>query len=264
MSELHENFAKAMKSVYEKFGEENVDVATIYAEALMMLRPWALWTSPPAIKPAAPETVKLVGILERALKQSPTHPGICHYYIHTMELSDSPKKALPAADMLRTRYPDQGHLLHMPNHIDMWVGQYKEAIEINLKGVLSDEEYVLKTGRDNEMYKMYRLHNLHFTSWASMFDGQYETAMKYAEKAEMLLGEEAVTCKLGDLPLGSRYLESFGSIPWHVLVRFGKWEDIINRPLKNEDLYPSTVATSHYARGIAFAVMGKLDEADHE
>ena len=91
MSELHENFAKAMKSVYEKFGEENVDVATIYAEALMMLRPWALWTSPP-VKPAAPETVKLVGILERALKQSPTHPGICHYCIHTMELSDSPEK----------------------------------------------------------------------------------------------------------------------------------------------------------------------------
>ena len=264
MSELNENFAKAMKSVYEKFGEENVDVATIYAEALMMLRPWTIWTSPPAIKPAAPETVELVGILERALKQSPIHPGLCHYYIHTMELSDSPEKALPAADMLRTRYPDQGHLLHMPSHIDMWVGQYKEAVEVNIKGVLSDEEYVLKTGRDNEIYKMYRLHNLHFTSWASMFDGQYATAMEYAEKAEKLLGEEAVTFKVGDRPLGSRYLESFASFPWHVLVRFGKWEGIINRPLKNEDLYPSTVATSHYARGIAFAVMGKLDEADHE
>jgi len=264
MAQLQESFAKAMKPVYQTFGEKNSDVAAIYAEALMMLRPWALWTSTPDITPAGLETLELMNVLEKALMEDPTHPGLCHFYIHTMELSHAPEKALPAADTLRTLYPSQGHLLHMPSHIDMWVGQYKEAIESNRKGVLSDEQYVQETGRDNEIYKMYRMHNLHFMVWASMFDGQFSLAMEYAEKAELQLDEAAVTSKVGDTPLGSMFLEAFGSVPWHVLVRFGKWEEIVARPLKNECLYPNTVATAHYARGIAYAVMGKSEMADKE
>ena len=264
LSELNEDYARVMKPVYEKFGDEHVAVAAIYAEALMLLRPWALWTKPP-IKPAAEETVELVGVLERALKKNPTHPGLCHYYIHTMELSDSPEKALPIANVLRNLYIDQGHLLHMPSHIDMWVGQYKEAIEANVKAIGSDEDYVSRTGRDNEVYKMCRMHNLHFAAWVCMFDGQCATAMKYAEKAEREIDTEAVKYKLGDVTIGSTFLEGFASIPWHVLVRFGRWEEIIQRPLRSEeDLFSSTLAISHYARGIAFAVMGKFDEADRE
>ncbi len=263
-SELQVNFAKAMKPVYEEFGDNNAEVASVYAESLMMLRPWALWTPPPSIKPAAPETLELVEVLERGLKQNPTHPGLCHFYIHTMELSDSPHKALACANILRTRYPSQGHLLHMPSHIDMWVGQYKEAVEANEKGVASDEKYVSRTGQDNEFYKMYRMHNYHFVVWACMFDGQFSKAMEYAERAEKQLGEEAVTYMFKGQPLGSMFLEGFSSILWHVLVRFGRWEDIISRPVKNSVLYPSATAISHYARGIAFAVMGKLDDADRE
>ena len=265
MEELHRNYANAMRPVYQKFGEGDVNIAAIFAEALMMLAPWMLWTTPPNSKPAIAETEELVSVLEKALKISPTHPGLCHYYLHAMELSDTPEKALPAADKLRYCYPEQGHLLHMPSHIDMWVGQYREAIEANVKGVAADEAYKLKSGKDNEMYKMYRMHNYHFATWASMFDGQYATAMKYAEDAQQQLGIEDVTCKVGDIPLGSMYLEAFGSLPWHVLVRFGKWEDIVKRPLKeDEDAYAGTVATSRYARGIAFAVLGKLEEADGE
>ena len=262
--ELQIDFAKAMKPVYEMFGEDNVDVAAIYAESLMMLKPWALWTAPPTIEPAAPETLELVKVLERALKKNSIHPGLCHFYIHTMELSDFPEKALPVSDVLRTQYPNQGHLVHMPSHIDMWVGQYKEAVEVNAKGVQSDEEYVLRTGRDNEFYKMYRMHNLHFMAWACMFDGQFARGMECAEKIEKQLNEEAVTCMLGDMPLGSMFLECFCTIPWHVLIRFGKWEDIINRPIKSSTHYPSAAAMSHYARGIAFAVMGNLARADQE
>ena len=264
MPELQENFAKAMKPVYQTFGDNNSDVAAIYAESLMMLRPWALWTSPPDITPAGSETLELVEVLEKALKKNPTHPGLCHFYIHTMELSYAPEKALPAANTLRTLCPSQGHLLHMPSHIDMWIGQYKEAIEANRKGVLSDEQYVSKTGRDNEIYKMYRMHNIHFMAWACMFDGQFSLAMECAKKAEQLLDEEAVTYKVGGTPVGSMFLEGFGSIPWHVLIRFGKWEDIICRPLKSEMIYPGTMATARYARGIAYAVMGKTDMADKE
>ena len=98
-----------------------------------------------------------------------------------------------------------------------------------------------------------------------MFDGQYATALEYAEGAEKQLGPDAVTCTMGDMPLGSLYLEAFACLPWHVLIRFGKWEEIINRPLKKDkDMYAGTVATSHYARGVAFAVMGNHEEAEAE
>jgi tetratricopeptide (TPR) repeat protein len=264
LEELNRDYANAMRPVYQRFGED-VNIAAFYAESLMMLAPWMLWTSPPNSKPAIQETEELVSVLEKALEKSPSHPGLCHYYIHAMELSDAPQKALPAAAELRCQYTQQGHLLHMPSHIDMWVGQYKEAVEANIQGVVADEAYRVKSGQDNEMYKMYRMHNYHFAVWASMFDGQYATAIRYAEDAQQQLGIEDVTCNVGDIPLGSMYLESFGSLPWHVLVRFGKWDAIINRPLKaDKDAYAATVSTSHYARGIAFAVLGRLEEADAE
>ena len=262
--ELHRNYANAMRPVYHKFGDSDADIAALFAESLMMLAPWELWTAPPDIKPAIVETEELVGVLEKALEKSPTHPALCHFYIHVMELSATPEAALPAAEVLRSRY-DHGHLLHMPSHIDMWLGQYEEAIESNKIAIAADEAYVLKTGNDNEFYKMYRMHNYHFLAWACMFDGQFALALESAEGAERQLGIEAVTYKLGDMPIGSMYLEAFSSIPWHVLVRFGKWEDIINRPLKdNKDAYAGTIATAHYARGIAYAVMGRLKEADAE
>ena len=264
LEELHRSYANAMRPVYKRFGDDDGDIAAIFAESLMMLAPWKLWTSPDS-KPAIPETEELILVLEQGLEKYPTHIGLCHFYVHAMELSSTPEKALPAADSLRVSVPDHGHLLHMPSHIDMWVGHYKEAIESNRKAVEADEKYVSMSGFDNEFYKVYRLHNYHFMVWAAMFDGQYSTAMEYAEATERQLGPVAVTSKLGDLPLGSLYLEAFATVPWHVLIRFGKWEDIVKRPIKEDkDLYPAVIATAHYARGIAYAVMGKLDEADAE
>ena len=258
LQKLHRNYANAMHPVYQKFGEDS-NVAAFFAESLMVIAPWRLWTT------SLVNVKEIVTVLQNALKKNPTHPGLCHFYIHVMELSATPEKALPVADTLRYRYPEQGHLLHMPSHIDMWVGQYKEAIETNIKAVAADEAYKLRTGQENEVYKVYRMHNYHFATWASMFDGQYSTAMKYAEAVQQQLGIEDVVCTVGNIPVGCMYLESFGSLPWHVLVRFGKWEDIIKRPLKEDkDVYAATTATSYYARGIAFAVMGQLDEADAE
>ena len=265
LNELHKNYVTAMRSVYKRFGKDNMLVAAFFAESLMMLAPWALWTQPPTIVPAIPETTELVAVLEQALEKDPTHPGLCHFYIHTMELSATPEKALPVADMLRHRVPEQGHLLHMASHIDMWVGQYKEAVDINKIAVSADEKYVRVTGQDNEMYKTYRLHNYHFAVWAAMFDGQFAAAMEYAEAACRQLGPGAVTFKIGNTPVGAMFFESFGSLPWHVLVRFGKWEEIIARPLKEDkDMYPATIAVSHYARGIAYAVLGRLEDAEDE
>ena len=265
LEELNRNYANAMRPVYRKFGRDDVDIAAFFAESLMNLAPWKLWTPPPNVKPAIPETEELMTVLENALKTDPSHPGLCHYYIHTMELSATPEKALPAADALRYRVPEQGHLVHMPSHIDMWVGHYKEAIDVNKRAVIADQTYMLKTGQDNEFYKMFRMHNYHFVVWAAMFDGQYATALEYAEAAEQQLGPAALAYMFGDMPIGSMYLEAFACLPWHVLVRFGKWDDIINRPLKEDrEMYASTIATAHYARGVAFAVLGKMEEADAE
>ena len=262
---LHKNYANEMRSVHQKFGEGDADVATFFADSLMMLKPWKLWTSPPEYKPAIPETEELVSVLETTLKMHPNHPGLCHCYIHTMELSATPEKALPAADVLRTSGFEQGHLIHMPSHIDMWIGHYKEAIEINKKAITADELYVKHTGQNNEFYKMYRLHNYHFLVWAAMFDGQFATAMEYAEATDKQLEPETVMFMLDGAPLGSLFLEAFTSLPWHVLIRFGKWEDIISRPVKEDkNMYACAVATAHYARAIAFAVLGRLKEAEVE
>lgn len=264
-SELCKNYITAMRSVYREFGEDNVLVATLFAESLMMLAPWALWTRPPNIKPAIPETNELVTVLEHALEKHPEHPGLCHFYIHTMELSATPEKALPAANVLRSLVPDQGHLVHMPSHIDMWVGQYKEAVDVNKLAVTADEKYGQVTGNDNEVYKIYRLHNYHFTVWAAMFDGQSATAMEYAEAVCLKLNPKSINYTLGGEPFGKMFFESFRSIPWHVLVRFGKWEEILARPVKEDkDLYPAAIAVSYYARGIACAVLGQLQQADEE
>ena len=263
LTELHREYANAMCPVYQRLGENDPEIIAMFAESLMMLAPWKLWTAPPDVKPAIPETEELVMLLEKALEKHPTHPALCHFYVHTMELSSTPEKALPAADVLRTRIPGNGHLLHMPSHIDMRMGEYKKAIKINKKAAIADETFTLMSGQ--ESYKLYQMHKYHFTVWAAMFDGQFSTAMQYAEAAKRHLGPDTVSFKLGDMSFGATYLESYASIPWHVLIRFGKWEEIINRPLKEDkDLYAGTVAVSHYARGVAFAVTGKTEEAEVE
>ena len=260
--EAQRKYVSSMREVYQQF-MENVDITTLFAEALMMLAPWELWTSFPNIKPAIPETEELVAVLERALQIDPTHPGLCHFYIHAMELSPHPERALSAANVLRTRVPGQGHLLHMPSHIDMWLGHYTEAVDINNVAIAADEAYVTQTGYDNEFYKVYRMHNYHFGAWAAMFDGQFSTALKLAEAAEKQLGRDAVTCRVSEV--GPTFLDPFASIPWHVLVRFGRWEEIISRPMKEDkQLYPAVIAVSHYARGVAFAALGRVEEADSE
>ena len=261
--ELTRNYANAMREVYKRF-DTDPDIVSIFAEALMMLAPWALWTPPPNITAAIPETLELVSVLEKALKDHPQHPALCHYYVHTMELSATPEKAMPEADVLRKKFY-QGHLFHMAAHIDMWVGHYKEAVEVHEKAIAADEDYRKESGQENNFYKLYRMHDYHFMSWAAMFNGQFAVAIKCAEEVERQLDKKAVTATIGDFPVGATRCEAYAAFPWHVLVRFGKWEDIIQRPVKKPvDLYPAVTATSRYARAVAFAALGRLEEAEKE
>ena len=186
--ELNVAFAEAMAPLYEKYSG-NLDVTSIYVEALMNLKAWQLWdknTATGEITPADDNTLLLVKIMEDAFEgseEAKVHPALCHLYCHALELSPFPEKALPAADVLRNLMPGLGHLVHMPSHIDAWVGQWKEAVECNIAAVEADDRYVELTGNESQFYKFYRMHNHHFIVWCAMFEGQYETALKYARKA---------------------------------------------------------------------------------
>jgi tetratricopeptide (TPR) repeat protein len=273
--ELNIAFADAMAPLYEKY-KGNLDVTAIYVEALMNLKAWQLWdknTKTGEITPADDNTLLLVKVLEDAFESSDeakVHPAICHLYCHALELSPFPERALPAADVLRTRMPGLGHLVHMPSHIDAWVGQWKEAIDCNIAAVEADDRYVEITGNESQFYKFYRMHNHHFVVWCAMFDGQYETALKYARKAVDTLpagdANSGVQFMLaGVIPMGAIFLESYVTMPWHVMIRFGKWDEILNEPLHTDrDVFPAAIATQHYARGVAYASMGMVPEAEAE
>ena len=271
---LNGKFAEAMAPLYIKYSG-NLDVAAIYVEALMNLKPWTLWNKDTAtgeITPADDNTLLAVKVLEDSfeVEGGTTHPALCHLYCHALELSPYPEKALPAADVLRTLMPDCGHLVHMPSHIDAWVGQWKEGIECNIAGVAADDKYVAQSGNDSMFYKFYRMHNHHFVVWCAMFDGQYKVAMEYARKMEASLpaGDKDGGVQFllaGIIPMGAIFLESYLSMVWHVMVRFGKWDDILAEPLRTDEaVFPGTMATQHYARGVAYASLGKVPEAEAE
>ena len=273
--ELNIAFAEAMEPLYEKYNG-NLDVTAIYVEALMNLKAWQLWeknTETGEITPADDNTLLLVKVLEDAFESSDeakVHPALCHLYCHALELSPFPERALPAADVLRTSMPGLGHLVHMPSHIDAWVGQWKEAIDCNIAAVEADDRYVEITGNESQFYKFYRMHNHHFVVWCAMFDGQYETALKYARKAVDTLpagdANSGVQFMLaGVIPMGAIFLESYVTMPWHVMIRFGKWDEILNEPLHSDkDVFPAAIATQHYARGVAYASLGMIQEAEAE
>ena len=273
--ELNQAFADAMAPLYEKYSG-NLDVTAIYVEALMNLNPWTLWNkdaSTGEITPADDSTLMLIKIMEDAFESSDeakVHPALCHLYCHALELSPFPERALPAADVLRTLMPGCGHLVHMPSHIDAWVGQWKEAMDCNIAAVEADDHYVEITGNESQFYKFYRMHNHHFVVWCAMFEGQYETAMKYARKAAATLpaGDENHGVRFmlaGVIPMGAIFLESYVTMTWHVMIRFGKLDEILAEPMQTEkDAFPATIATQHYARGVAYASKGMVPEAEAE
>ena len=273
--ELNVAFAEAMAPLYEKY-RGNLDVTAVYVEALMNLKAWQLWdknTTTGEIIPADDNTLLLVKVMEDAFETvegAKEHIALCHLYCHALELSPFPERALPAADVLRTAMPGLGHLVHMPSHIDAWVGQWKEAVDCNIAAVEADDRYVELTGNESQFYKFYRMHNHHFVVWCAMFEGQYEVAMKYARKAVATLPagdkDSGVQFMLaGIIPMGAIFLESYVTMPWHVMIRFGKWDEILNEPLHTDKaVFPAAIATQHYARGVAYASLGKVSEAEIE
>ncbi len=245
---LDSSYADAMREVYETFPRD-MDVAVLYADALMNLRPWDLWTADGKQQPG---TDKIIAVLEYVLENQPDHPGACHFYIHTMEASPYPEKALPAANQLRNRIPGAGHLVHMPSHIDIRLGHYEDAIIANSKAIIADSIWAPAGG----FYTMYRAHNYHFLAYAAMFDGQKELALSASNTMIDQMPLELVRAY-------PDFLDGFIAVPIHVMVRFGMWEEIIDLPKPPEDLLLTT-AFWHYGRTVAFAALGRVDEGTDE
>ncbi|KAH6672183.1 TPR domain protein [Halenospora varia] len=255
-------YMEAMKSAYRDFSND-LDISTLYVDALMNLTPWALWditTGQPA--PEA-HTLEAKSVLDRTLSfpGGLHHPGLLHLYIHLMEMSPSPESALTTADHLRGLVPDSGHLNHMPTHLDILCGDYRRAIASNSEAILADQKFVARAGALN-FYTLYRCHDMHFRIYAAMFSGQSAIALESCSELEAAIPEELLRVKS---PPMADWLEGFVSVRVHVLIRFGKWEELISLPLpQDQQLYCVTSAMTHYGKGVAFAATGLISQAESE
>lgn len=244
-------FADAMREAARKHPDD-LDVATLFAESLMDLRPWDLWTPEGEMRPETPE---VLDTLARVLERDPRHPGALHYTVHAWEASPTPERALPAANTLRDRVPGSSHLVHMPGHIDLRLGRYPEAMLANQRAIEADKVRVERVGAGG-FYTMYRAHNYHFLMWAAMFDGQSEIALRAGRETVEQIPLDVVR----ELP---QFIEGFLAAPYHALVRFGRWNEILREPEPSADL-PGTRAFWRYARGVAYASLGDTDASARE
>ena len=262
LSRWTDDYADAMRFVYREHGGD-LDVVTFVAEALMNRTPWQLWDLNAGASAEGASTVEARQILETALENlaSRVHPGILHMYIHLMEMSPYPEKALRAGDWLRGLVPDAGHLEHMPTHIDVLCGHYGTVVASNHKAILADNKYLEREGAMN-FYTLYRVHNFHFKLYGAMFLGQSEVALQTADQVVATIPPELIEV---EVPPMADWLEGFIPVKMHVLIRFGKWQEIIDTPLPdNQELYCVTTAMIHYAKGVALAATGRVDEAEQQ
>ncbi len=261
------DYSAAMRGVYQAFPDD-WDVATLFAEALINRTPWLLWDLQTGEPADGADTIEAMTVLETAIKQvedaaAPPHPGLLHVYIHTMEMSPYPERALRVGDQLRDLVPDAGHLKHMPSHIDILCGDYYNSVIANQRAIKVDMKFLQRDGYKNE-YSLYRAHNIHFKMYSAMFLGQYHTSMEAVAEMESIAHHDLIATK-GDMAWLTDTLEAMASMKSHVLIRFGKWHEILEEPLpENKDLYLNRTAMLHYARAIALATLHRFEEANAE
>jgi tetratricopeptide (TPR) repeat protein len=248
-----------MRAVHKAFPDD-LDVCGLFAEAIMNRTPWQLWDLPSGMPAEGADTLEAVAVLEAAfdnLAGAWGHPGMLHMYIHLMEMPPNPERALRHGDRLSTLVPDAGHLLHMATHFDVLCGDYQNVVARNHAAMIADREFLARRGAKN-FYSAYRCHNLHFKIYGAMFLGQPSTALEAAAELETTIPEPFLR-QMAD------WFEAFIPMKQHVLIRFGRWQDILAQNLPtDEDLYCVTIAMMRYARTVAFANTGAVAEADAE
>jgi tetratricopeptide (TPR) repeat protein len=253
-------YADAMGEVYWAHPDDP-DIAALYADALLNITAWSLWDLESGRPADGARTIEAQAVLETAMSApgGMTHPGILHFYIHLMEMSPQPETAQAAADALRPLVPDAGHLVHMPTHIDVLVGDYERVIAGNEAAIAADDRFAAAVGALN-FYTLYRAHDHHFRIYGAMFAGRREVALQAAAALEAALPPELLRV---EVPPMADWLESFVGMRLHVLVRFGMWDELIAEHLPEDPtLYCVTTALTHYAQGVALAATGQVDAAE--
>jgi len=250
MTPYYEAYAARMKKAYDQFPTD-IEIATLYADALMNLHPWNLWLKDGTPQPWTPE---IISHLESTLKQSPTHPGAIHYYIHATEASKNVQKALPYADKLVDAMPSAGHLVHMPSHTYIRTGEYHKGVLVNEKAAVADSTYITQCKVQGAYPMLYYPHNIHFLAACAFLEGNskkaIEASWKVSANADRKYLHESVT------------VQHFFVIPYYTLVNLAKWEEILKLQKPGELKYP--VAIWHYARGMAFSGQGNIEAAENE
>ena len=255
-------YAEATGEVYAHHPED-LDVAALYGDALLNVTAWAMWDLASGQPAEGARTLEARAVLEQAMGRpgGMDHPGLLHFYIHLMEMSPEPEAARAAAEALRELVPDGGHLVHMPTHIDVLVGDYARVIAGNERAIAADERYLAAAGPLN-FYSLYRAHDHHFRIYGAMFAGRRAVALEAGRALAAALPEELLRVQS---PPMADWLESFVGMELHVMVRFGMWEQLTARPLPDDpELWCVTTALTHYARGVAHAALGNVPEAEHE
>jgi tetratricopeptide (TPR) repeat protein len=248
---LSRDFAEAMKGLSAKYPDD-LDAATLYAESMMNLNPWRLWSLD-----GQPweRTEEIVQVLESVLRRDPNHAGANHLYIHALEASPHAERALPSAKRLETIVPNVGHLVHMPAHIYIRTGDYAAAAKSNIDVERIDKTYLRQSGTFGSTYDIiYFSHNLHFLSAAQAMAGNFAAAKQAADELEA-----HIRPLVGRMPESEVYLPT----PIFVLVRFHRWVEIMNSSPPGPNL-AMTNALWHFARGSAAAAMGKIELAEAE
>ncbi|MFV2031479.1 MAG: hypothetical protein ACC663_03195, partial [Gammaproteobacteria bacterium] len=262
MKQWEQNYANSMAGVLAHFPQD-LEVICLSAEAMMNLTPWKLWDLQRGVPLPGALTERAIEILTQGMALTEQagfepHPGILHLYIHVLEMSPFPDKALAAADQLRRLCPQCGHLLHMATHIDVLCGHYLEALEANNYAIEADLGYLALRGR-HEFYLISCLHNFHSKMYAAMLLGHFSAAMEAADGLRSIVSDDLL--KIDERYLAST-LEAYYSSKVHVLVRFGRWQDIVDEPLPaDQSLYPITTILLYYAKGIAHAALGDIERA---
>lgn len=245
---LAEEFSRAMGALAKKYPED-LDAATLYAESMMNLRPWRLWEKDGT---PAEGTKEIVATLEAVLKRDPNHVGAIHYYIHAVEASPDPGRALAYAPRLGRLMPAAGHIVHMPAHIYQRTGDYGASARSNEAAAAADRAYIKATGGQGIYSLMYYSHNLHFLAVAYSFSGRYADALRSAQQLEANIAPH-----IKAMPM----IEGYNATSTLVRVRFRRWDEILKAPAPPAD-QAATGAVWTWARGMAFAAKGRTEEAE--
>jgi tetratricopeptide (TPR) repeat protein len=252
-SALDRAFADAMREVMRQFPDD-AEAQTLFAESLMDLSPWDYWLPNGDPKPA---TREMIAALERVLAATPNHPGANHLYIHVVEASVNPDRAVAAADRLGPLAPGAGHLVHMPSHIYIRVGRYHDAAVANIKAGEADTSYIAQCQAQGVYPLLYHPHNWHFLWAAATFAGKKEWAERGALRTRELMGTHQ-----HDDPMFGPYIQHFWLTPLYHQVRFGEWDQILAASDPPDLPYPRAIW--HYARGMAYAGRGDVKLARQE